>query len=438
MIFALPHHIEAMSDTNIIVKPEVRIQSRVTGVMRLCRASRWTFRENIAEVIPYGIQPYHLSQKLPIYDPRLLNHLKEIMIQELKVDFVAESDLGSYYFSGKKLAKQSLQCLTASCILQDQDLVEKFVEKTKRSFIKFSRNQTKAAALVYESTWKGIISSSILISGNRHDDFGNGIYNDHHFHFAYFIYAAAVLVYHDQCFLNSIRDYVQDLIRDVNNPDPSDPYFPLFRNFDWFLGHSLATGLDTSMDGKNQESCSEDANFLYSIKVWAEVTNDPTLRALADVQLCLFKRSINHYYYMAESNVDAPSRFKGNRVPGILFENKADYTTFFSDQKDAIHMIQVIPITPITPFIRSREFIWQEWTNTGSPIESGNQICQIATKFANGYQTLLFTQYGIVDPVYAFKLILKRISKGMNVPLDDGISLSWILGFLINQMKLQQ
>lgn len=179
-------------------------------------------------------------------------------------------------------------------------------------------------------------------------------------------------------------------------------------------------------------------SFLYSIKVWAEVTNDPTLRALADVQLCLFKRSINHYYYMAESNVDAPSRFKGNRVPGILFENKADYTTFFSDQKDAIHMIQVIPITPITPFIRSREFIWQEWTNTGSPIESGNQICQIATKFANGYQTLLFTQYGIVDPVYAFKLILKRISKGMNVPLDDGISLSWILGFLINQMKLQQ
>jgi endo-1,3(4)-beta-glucanase len=52
--------------------------------------------------------------------------------------------------------------------------------------------------------------------------------------------------------------------------------------------------------------------------------------ALADLQLSLFKRSVNHYYYMKESNTDAPACFKGNRVPGILFENKADYTTFFS------------------------------------------------------------------------------------------------------------
>ncbi|KAI9619207.1 hypothetical protein H4Q26_011888 [Puccinia striiformis f. sp. tritici PST-130] len=230
--------------------------------------------------------------------------------------------------------------------------------KTKKSFDKFCRNRSKAAPLVYENTWKGIISSSIL---------------HHHFHYAYFIHTAAVLVYHDHSYLHSIRDYVHDLIRDVNNSDQSDPYFPLFRNFDWFLGHSLATGLDTNIDGKIKK-----LHFLYSVKVWAE------------------------------------------------------------NEKDAIHMIQVIPITPITSFIRCPEFIWQEWTNTGSPTENTRQVCQIATKLANGYQTLLLTQYGIVDPNYVYNIFVKKLWMCQEIPLDDGLSLSWILGFLINQIELNK
>ncbi|POV95054.1 hypothetical protein PSHT_15875 [Puccinia striiformis] len=434
LMFALPHHTEALSDPTIVVKPEIRMQSRVTGVMRLCRAARWLFKENVADLRRYGIKPDYLPNGPPLYDALKIDLLRQVMVKEIDTDFDAESDLDSYYFSGKKLAKQALQCLTASSILQDRDLAGKFVEKTKKSFDKFCRNRSKAAPLVYENTWKGIISSSILRTGNRNDDFGNGVYNDHHFHYAYFIHTAAVLVYHDHSYLHSIRDYVHDLIRDVNNSDQSDPYFPLFRNFDWFLGHSLATGLDTNIDGKNQESCSEDAN----VKVWAEVTQNPRLGALADLQLSLFKRSVNHYYFMQEANTNAPACFKGNRVPGILFENKADYTTFFSNEKDAIHMIQVIPITPITSFIRSPEFIWQEWINTGSPTENTRQVCQIATKLANGYQTLLLTQYGIVDPNYVYNIFVKKLWMGQEIPLDDGLSLSWILGFLINQIELNK
>ncbi|KAA1094451.1 hypothetical protein PGT21_021819 [Puccinia graminis f. sp. tritici] len=438
LMFALPHHIEALSDPIIVVKPEIRIQSRVTGVMRLCRGDRWLFKENVADLRDYGITPYRSPNGPPLYDPLKVDLLRQVMVKELDTDFDSESNLDSYYFSGKKLAKQALQCLTASCVLQDQNLATKFVEKTKKSFDKFRHNRSKAAPLVYENTWKGIISSSILRTGNRNDDFGNGVYNDHHFHYAYFIHAAAVLVYHDHSYLHSVRDYIHDLIRDVNSSDESDSFFPLFRNFDWFLGHSLATGLDTSIDGKNQESCSEDANFLYSVKVWAEVTQNTRMGALADLQLSLFKRSVDHYYYMKESNTDAPACFKGNRVPGILFENKADYTTFFSNEKDAIHMIQVIPITPITSFIRSPEFIWQEWINTGSPTETTKQICQVATKLANGYQTLLLTQYGIVDPSYVYNILVKKLWMCQEIPLDDGLSLSWILGFLINQIELNK
>lgn len=81
---------------------------------------------------------------------------------------------------------------------------------------------------------------------------------DHHFHFSYLIHAAAILVHLDPTFFTEVGVYIHNLIRDINNSSVDDRHFPLFRHFDWFLGHSLATGLVPSLDGKNQESCSED------------------------------------------------------------------------------------------------------------------------------------------------------------------------------------
>ena len=50
---------------------------------------------------------------------------------------------------------------------------------------------TNPNKLLYEDSWGGVCSSCGL-----HDeqcDFGNGMYNDHHFHYGYHIYTAAVL-----------------------------------------------------------------------------------------------------------------------------------------------------------------------------------------------------------------------------------------------------
>ncbi|CAG8717260.1 1050_t:CDS:1, partial [Acaulospora colombiana] len=66
--------------------------------------------------------------------------------------------------------------------------------------------------------------------------------------------------------------WVNSLIRDVSNPSPSDTYFSTFRNFDWFAGHSWASGIFAFEDGKNEESTSEDYNFYFAAKLWAQVS----------------------------------------------------------------------------------------------------------------------------------------------------------------------
>lgn len=56
-----------------------------------------------------------------------------------------------------------------------------------------------------------------------------------------------------------LKEWTEDLIRDVNNPVDNDPYFAQFRSWDWFAGHSWAGGIKVNgaLDGRDQESVPE-------------------------------------------------------------------------------------------------------------------------------------------------------------------------------------
>lgn len=69
-------------------------------------------------------------------------------------------------------------------------------------------------------------------------DFGNSYYNDHHYHWGYFIQTGALIAYLDPSYVPKMKNWVEGLIRDANNPSPQDKSFPQFRYFDWYSGHS--------------------------------------------------------------------------------------------------------------------------------------------------------------------------------------------------------
>ena len=45
--------------------------------------------------------------------------------------------------------------------------------------------------------------------------------------------------------------------------------------------------------------------------------------------LAMQARSFNNYFYLQSNNVNHPARFIGNKVTGILFENKVDYASTY-------------------------------------------------------------------------------------------------------------
>ncbi len=126
-------------------------------------------------------------------------------------------------------------------------------------------------------------------------DFGNYVYNDHHFFAGYFLVAAAMvtnweMLYGSQPFWINlqvvggdgqsyfIRNMIDFLWRDVHNPFTSDstqtiydPDLPYNRSgFPW-EGHSVANGLQYQPNalGRNQESISEDFNCWLGINTYA-------------------------------------------------------------------------------------------------------------------------------------------------------------------------
>eukprot|EP00479_Gromia_sphaerica_P007461 TRINITY_DN2490_c0_g1_i1.p1 TRINITY_DN2490_c0_g1~~TRINITY_DN2490_c0_g1_i1.p1 ORF type:complete len:119 (-),score=22.76 TRINITY_DN2490_c0_g1_i1:403-759(-) len=102
------------------------------------------------------------------------------------------------------------------------------------------------------------------------------------------------------------RDVIETLIRDVANPSKADRYFPTFRAFDWFHGHSWSHGITPSADGKDEESTSEDINFYYAMKLWGIVTENGNLKHLANVMVAILATSINEYFQISSDNKNHP------------------------------------------------------------------------------------------------------------------------------------
>ena len=117
----------------------------------------------------------------------------------------------------------------------------------KAAFSVFAENQQQSA-LVYDLTWRGLVSKAGMGDEDPMVDFGSAYYNDHHFHYGYFIHAAAVIVKLDRdlgsgTWVDDNKEFVNYLVSRCGEPSGADKYFPMWRAFDWYAGHSWAKGL---------------------------------------------------------------------------------------------------------------------------------------------------------------------------------------------------
>jgi endo-1,3(4)-beta-glucanase len=278
-MMALPHHIQSFDDaTRAGVNSTFTLQTTTKGLATAVVADSWTMVEPKLPVnmafAPWSSNRGSMTTLSSSIKATILKTAK----QEISQDIMAQTNQNSMYYAGKALAKFAAIIYTLNDLLGQTALAATALGELKKAFAQFASNQQQYP-LLYESAWGGVVSSASYVTGNSGADFGNSYYNDHHFHYGYFIYAAAVIGYLDPTWVKANKDYVNMLVRDISNPSDQDPYFPVQRMFDWYNGHSWAHGLFESLDGKDQESSSEDVMHAYAIKMWGQTVGDSSMVA---------------------------------------------------------------------------------------------------------------------------------------------------------------
>lgn len=416
LIFALPHHIQSLVPSSAKIT-SLKLQTTTKGIATGLISNIWTLQEPDLPT-SIGFAPWD-----PLTgSPQSLPASAKIAIlragkRELAQDMDAQSNLDSMYFSGKALSKFALAVYAVHDLAGDVSVAAIGLQKLEYAFERFTSNQQRFP-LVYESQWGGVVSSAAYTTGDPSADFGNTYYNDHHFHWAYFVHTAAVIAYLDPAWLTTAnKAWVNTLLRDAANPVSSDPYFPQSRAFDWYHGHSWAKGLFDSFDGKDQESSSEDAFMSYAIKMWGRVTGDVAMEARGNLMLAVQRRTFKNYYLLEAENVNHPANFIGNKVAGILFENKVQHTTYFGTNIEYIQGVHMLPINPSSAYIRSKNFVREEWEK----FFSGGRVDTVE----GGWRGVLYSNLALIDPRAAYTLF--NATGFEDKYLDGGASLTWYL-----------
>jgi len=413
---ALPHHIQSMDATTSAGKTGIQLQSTTHGTMTGVIGDSWTMVEpDIPANMTFApwIAAGGSTAAIPASAVAQINAAGT---SELAQDMNAQSNLNSMYYSGKALSKFGTAIYAIHDLTGDTALASSGLDKLKTAFAVFANNKQQYP-LVYESAWGGVVSSAAYVTGNAGEDFGNSYYNDHHFHWSYFVHAAAIIGYLDPTWIPANKDWVNTLVRDAGNPIADDQYFPFSRSFDWFHGHSWAKGLFDSADGKDQESTSEDALFAYAMKMWGKTSGDANMEARGNLMLAVMKRSLSNYFLLESTNTNQPANFIGNKVTGILFENKVDHVTYFGANPEYIQGIHMLPIVPSSAYLRNQNFVAEEWKTY---FDNG-RVDQVA----GGWRGVLYSNLALIDAKASYGWFSGPSFDPQY--LDGGASLTWSL-----------
>ena len=205
---------------------------------------------------------------------------------------------------------------------------------------------------------------------------------DHHFHYGYFIKAAATLWryqadiptesyrnqfrdvvdpppgYDDSTYFNpSVLTFINELIKDVAytsdafTDDATNNKYPFLRAFDPYLGYSLANGNGDTFNGNNVESSSESLNFAAAVISWGLAIQNDNIRDLGMILYSIESESVAHYWYDKHDLVFPKNMYGGDYLDfdyagiGMVWSSKTDFATWFGLSKRFIHGINFLPIT---------------------------------------------------------------------------------------------
>ncbi|RYZ79872.1 MAG: hypothetical protein EOP04_26930, partial [Proteobacteria bacterium] len=186
-----------------------------------------------------GLSAAFTTPAIPVTDSLDISQIKpeqrQLLVTQLRHDINAtQMTAEDTYFGGKQMYR-SAQLLQLARQLNEATIASSIQTKLHNelaAWLKPADGRAKKA-FYYDTKIQGIVGQT--------PSFGSDEFNDHHFHYGYFIYAASILVQYDDEFKSQYRPMIDLLVADIANYK-IDEDLPLRRTFDPYFGHSWASG----------------------------------------------------------------------------------------------------------------------------------------------------------------------------------------------------
>ena len=191
--------------------------------------------------------------------------------------------------------------------------------------------------------------------------FGNEVFNDHHFHYGYFLASAGILIELSPEYATTLKPGITALIQDIGNLDTQNGY-PFLRGFDVYESHSWADGHATTGDGNNQESTSEAINRWYGLLRVGIATHDIKLTNVARHGLSMEQFAAQTYWLGQKPDLFQFPTGYTHPIASLVWGGKADFATWFSSNPSHIYGIQFLPSSPAMTHTQSLE-TWKLYTD---------------------------------------------------------------------------
>lgn len=306
------------------------------GTLRLATAAdgKFSYAYRFSGMLPY----YAAPEAHEGYDPELM--------RELIGEYAAGGSFGDdTYWGGKGLTQMALNMTFAKQTGHD-DLYDLSKSKLKAALVDWLTytpgEPTKFFA--YYPRWGGMLGFDV--------SYDSDAFNDHHFHYGYFIYAAALLCMEDEEFARGYGEILRMIVKDYANYDREDARFPFLRNLDPWAGHSYAGGLgDHGNDnGNGQESSSEAMQGWGGVYLLGVALGDRAMRDAGIFGWLTESRGVVEYWFdRSRSNYDY-TRYD-HPYNTNLTSKGIGWWTWFSGDPLWMHSIQWMPVSPCLNYL---------------------------------------------------------------------------------------
>ena len=399
LIAAMPHQADSLDGTGT----GIGAYSSIYGRMPVLAGSRLAWR--VGAIAAGG------ALDLSGLGPEQKERLAEQVGADLSTTAAFPSDT---YFGGKALARAANLWSVATQVGADETaaaLKTLIVDELDTWMQPDGCAEREARCVVYDPAARGIVGLD--------PSFGSEQFNDHHFHYGYFLYAAGMIAADDPALAASWAPVMNLLAADLATTEADEStWFPVRRTFDAYAGHSWASGTSPFADGNNQESSSEAVNAWNGLALWAPASGQQSLATEATWMLSAEAASASAYYTDFDRADPVYAGFE-HGVASLNWGGKRDWATWFSPEPSAMLGIVLLPLTGVSEYL------------AGDPERIRANIAEAAPR---GYDVMFGDSLLMYSALAGADDAAAALAAAGGLPedrVDGGNSRSWLLAWLM-------